>query len=447
MGIDQVSAIQKNVVNKGICVGCGACVALDESGLSEMIDSSSGPIPKFSNRASIPDNIETICPGYGCNYPELYVQHYGTVPDRWLLGHQERVRTGYAADDSIRRLGASGGVLTRVLVYLLESGRVDGVIVAEQGRPSPLQARYRVATTAKEVIDCAQSIYIPVSMIDSLKEIDDEKSYAMVCLPDQSAALRQMQHLGDKKALQIKYVIGPYVGTSLQPEAINAFLKSNRIDQSDAVTSLKWRAGEWPGYLEIKTESGRMIRSKKVYYNYLIPFYVTQASLQSMDFANEFADLAVGEAWSPEFEKEGKGHSVIVTRSTDMEEILSEMIQNNLIEAMVVDPMQATEMHGHMLDFKKRGSYLRNRWRRVIGLKAPDFGYVPKKISLSRMLVEIVICSIFFLARRSISRKILQKIPERIMGPFFNKTRLLWKSVSKPTKRKGLADIEMVVGK
>ena len=84
-------------------------------------------------------------------------------------------------------------------------------------------------------------------------------------------------------------------------------MRSKGVSDDDAVTSLRWRAGEWPGYLQIQTASGREIRSKKVYYNFLIPFYITQASLQSMDFANEFADVSVGDAWSPRFESQGAG--------------------------------------------------------------------------------------------------------------------------------------------
>ena len=75
----------------------------------------------------------------------------------------------------------------------------------------------------------------------------------MVCLPDQSAALRSMQHLGNERALQIKYVVGPYVGTSLQPGALKAFLRSNKVDKNDDVLSLSgeqvsgldiWRLGQ-----------------------------------------------------------------------------------------------------------------------------------------------------------------------------------------------------------
>ena len=31
-----------------------------------------------------------------------------------------------------------------------------------------------------------------------------------------------------------------------------------------SVTSVKWRAGSWPGYLEIMTESGRVLVHKGV---------------------------------------------------------------------------------------------------------------------------------------------------------------------------------------
>ena len=441
----QQKELEKNVVNAGICFGCGACVAMDQSEESEMVDSDTGPIPLFTGNADFCIDLKDVCPGYGCDYPSLYKKHYSKLPENWLLGNLEKVRVGHAKDESIRQLGASGGVLTRVLIYMLESGEVDAVIVAEQGSPTPLQARFKIVTTREEIINCAQSIYIQVSMLDSLKLLEPNKRYAMVCLPDQSAALRSMQHLGNERALQIKYVVGPYVGTSLQPGALKAFLRSNKVDKNDDVLSLKWRAGEWPGYLEIRTKSGRVIRSKKVYYNYLIPFFITQGSLQSMDFVNEFADLSVGDAWSPKYEKEGGGFSVVVTRTGAMERIIEEMIDANLLSASEIDPLHASDMHGHMLDFKKRGSWLRNKWRKAVGLRAPDFGYAPKSIGRGRVLVEMVICSIFIMARNPVARGILTLIPERYIGPLFNQARLTWKSISRPTKRKGLSEIEIVV--
>jgi coenzyme F420 hydrogenase subunit beta len=62
---------------------------------------------------------------------------------------------------------------------------------------------------------------------------------------------------------------------------------------------------------------------------------------------------------------------------------------------------------------------------------------------ISRYIVEIVISGVFVVCRNSISRKFLEFIPESIIGPFFNKSRLLWKDLSKPTKRKGLSGLNI----
>ena len=91
---------------------------------------------------------------------------------------------------AVRDAGASGGAMSRVLIHLLESGRVDAVIVARQGIPSPEQASWHVARTREEILECAQSVYIPVPMLDGLRHLSPGKRYAITCVPEQSAALR-----------------------------------------------------------------------------------------------------------------------------------------------------------------------------------------------------------------------------------------------------------------
>ena len=50
--------------------------------------------------------------------------------------------------------------------------------------------------------------------------------------------------------------------------AIRSFLRGRGIKDSNKINSLKWRAGEWPGYLEIILGDGRVTRAEKFYYNY-----------------------------------------------------------------------------------------------------------------------------------------------------------------------------------
>ena len=102
-------------------------------------------------------------------------------------------------------------------------------------------------------------------------------------------------------------------------------------------------------------------------------------------------------------------------------------------------------MHGHMLDFKKRGSYIRNLLNKKVGKYAPDYGYRPLKISLYRVTIELIIITIFFIGQTRIARYLLGQCPEFLIGPLFNKLRLFWKKISRPTKRKGLGEYKVKI--
>ncbi len=411
-----------------------------------MADTSLGPRPVFAQEgADLPELAWRACPGKGVDHPTLYRGHYGALPENWLLGVARRVRTGHSGDPDIRRRGASGGVLSHVLSHLLETRAIDAAIVVKQGVPEPEKARVVIARTRSEILAAAQSVYVPVSVLDILPRLAQGEVYAMTCLPDQAASLRALQLAGHAPARQVRYVVGPYTGTALVPAALRCYLRAKGVRDDEAITSLEWRAGEWPGYLEIRTSSGKVFRSKKVYYNFLIPFFIAQQSLQEMDFTNEFCDLSIGDAWSPRFESEGGGHSVIVTRSDAMERIVGGMAACGLLITEEVDPLEALEMHGHMLDFKKRGSFIRNRVRVHLGKRAPDFGLRPERIPLSRFAAELVVSGLFLLARTRLARKLVEYAPEDLIGPLFDRLRLAWKAASKPTKRRGLSDLRMVV--
>jgi coenzyme F420 hydrogenase subunit beta len=409
-----------------------------------MEDTPEGPRPQFVSHPDFTADPFKACPGKGLDYPDLYQRVYGSLPENWLTGPSIMVRTGHAADETVRSNGASGGVLTRVLIHLLKEKLVDAVVVARQGLPTAEKARAVFATTREEVLAAAQSVYIPVAMLDQLRKFEPGKRYAMTCLPDQAAALRRLQMDEHPQAQQVAYVLGPYTGTAMYPAAIRSFLRSAKVRDDDPIVRLQWRAGEWPGYLEIKTASGRVLRSSKFYYNYLIPFFITRNSRLNMDFANEFCDLSVGDAWSPQFEQAGGGHSVITTRTEPMERVLAKMIAEGLIIASPIDALKATEMHGHMIDFKRRGGYLRNRIRRCFGLPAMNFGMRPDPLPLGRVLVELVISTLFLIGGTALARWCVSRIPEGIIGPLFNRLRLTWKTLSKPTKRKGLGHLKMI---
>lgn len=135
----------------------------------------------------------------------------------------------------------------------------------------------------------------------------------------------------------------------------------------------------------------------------------------------------------------------MVTRTEEMEAIIQEMEAKGLLVLNREDPLKAGDMHGHMLDFKKRGGYIRCSIRRLLGKPAPDYGYAPKHIAASRKAVECVVSTIFACCRTRPARWLVCKIPEKWLGPVFNRMRLGWKAISRPTKRKGLSAYEITI--
>jgi coenzyme F420 hydrogenase subunit beta len=442
-----IQKLQQNVVDKNRCFGCGLCTAPFNNKKAFMKKTNDVPIPVFNllEKEDIDLKYYKACPGLEIDYYELYQKFYKSIPSNWYSGIVRKSAIGYSLNQTVRLNSSSGGIISEVLIYLLENKLIDAAILVKQGTiDSPKDAKYFFARNKRDILDCSQSIYTPVSTLDSLKEFVPNENYAITCLPEQSAAIRYLQVNNDKTANQIKYVLGPYTGTSLNNLAIDALLRMSKIKSSDLIKQIKWRAGEWPGKLKIEMNSGKVIESEKIYYNFLIPFYISNQSMQSYDFVNEFADLSVGDAWSPKYESIKKGFSVVISRNDKMNKILDDMKKNKIIELSNVEKKEILNMHGHMIDFKKRGSYIRKKFKNLLGQETASNGLRPDKISFLRYCVEFLIIFIFKISSLSISRRLLEMIPIPLLGPFFNRLRLLWKDISKPIKRNKLSKLNMV---
>lgn len=443
------NTLKEQVIDGGLCTHCGLCAGLSEGQLT-MQETAAGPLPRpaagiHPQTIDLPNEALTACPGYQVDYPALYQHVFGAMPENRLAGNCKEAFISYATDAGVRRQGASGGVITQALLYLLESGQIDGAVVVQQGVSQPWQAQPIIARTREDILRASQSVYAPVPVNTILAQLNDESGrLAFVGLPDQVAAIRQLQRVNHPAVACIEYILGPYVGTNMTFEAVRSFLRSNGVPDAREIAVLRYREGEWPGYLYIKLKDGREFKAEKFYYNYLIPFYITNGTLFAVDFTNELTDFSVGDAWSPSYEERGKGFSVVLARTERGLNLLHEMQEAGLITLDATPLDEALAMHGHMLDFKKRGAFIRLQWRRWRGLPVPDYGYQPRDIPLSRYLVECIVSGLFLVGRTRLARWIVEQIPLSVIGPFFNFLRQTWKRFSKPVKRQGLQTIDFV---
>ena len=435
--------LKHRVIAPGLCTHCGTCVGLSTPELT-MASSSSGPVPKALGPgagAAHPYAYEA-CPGKGLNYPDLYQHVFGSLPESWLIGPQKQLFVGHSTDEALRQNAASGGIITQVLVHLLHEGFVDGAVVVVQGRPEPWSAEPVLATSEEEILSASQSVYVPVPVNTILAKVEAFPGrLAYVGLPDQVSSIRQLQALGHGPSKKIEIILGPYVGTYMYFEAIESFLSSNGVFDLNEVVRLKYREGEWPGHLCIELGNGRLLTADKFYYNYLIPFFVTNSSLMSVDFTNELTDISVGDAWHPRYEKKGGGYSAIIARSENGLHILEDLRHKKRISL----EKKGYSMHAHMIEFKKRGAFIRMGLRKKFGKAVPEYGYQVRNIPQRRTLIELCIMAIFAVCRTRTAKRLLRQVPIRWMGPLFNHLRISWKRISKPGKREGLLDLEFEI--
>ena len=438
--------LSAQVIDAGNCMHCGACAGLNP-GLLEIVDTEAGPLPHLKRPPAASDEpglalAWAVCPGRGVPVPELF-DHLGARPGSWLLGPYQAIYLGHAADERIRRRAASGGIITALLVHLLETGRVEAALVVRVGLATPECAGATLARSRDELLAASQSAYEVLPTLHLLPRISATAGpVAAVALPEQAAAIRMLQAAGHPAAAKIQFLAGPYVGTNMYRGAVRAFLAGHGVRAEEEVSSLEWRAGEWPGRLRVRLADGRCFEAPKFYYNYLTPFYLARNTLITPDFTNELADVSVGDAWSRELEAASGGHSVVIARSEAGRLLIEEMRRAGLVKLEQIPAERAIAMHAHMIDFKKRGAFLRLERERRRGRPVPVYGYRPAAIPAGRRIAERFIAGFLWIARR---RTLLHLLPPGLLGPSFAVIRRIWKAVSKPVKRRGLSATEFVI--
>jgi coenzyme F420 hydrogenase subunit beta len=430
----------EDVIRHDLCNRCGSCVGLS-AGKIAFSDRTGKYVPVIHK----PMDKETsgiiwhACSGKGFSFPEQRVSVFGDPEGHPYLGHYQKIYTGYSNDPEIRLGSASGGILSSVLTWLLEKKMIDGAVVLGMSEKEPWLTRPFIATTAEEILEAAQSKYIISSVNEILPEIGRfNGTLAYVGLPGQVQSIRLLQQVDHPFVRNIRYVFGPFYGNTLHFSSVKSFLRSFGIKDHRQIRKLYFRYGEWPGKMRVELKDGSLFELPKFHANYLIPFHILKNSLLCTDLTNEYTDISGGDAWAPVYEERGKGFSMVISRSEAGEKILQQMIAEGRLTLEPESTEKAVEMHSHGYDLKKRGTFIRMKYRGWLGKPNPDYGYELKGFPVSRYMMEVIIDALFLVSGTGIARWIVERIPPKTIGGVFEKARKLWKKSTHKIKRERL---------
>lgn len=424
-----------------LCNRCGTCVGMAD-GAIEFEDRTGKYRPVVKNKIddTLADKIWEACSGKEFDFLKYNRLIYGeNARYDQFTGVYQSISIGHATNEGIRRNSASGGIITNILIWLLEKKRIDGAVVLGMSEKEPWLTQPFIATTKEELLRAAQSKYIISSVNEIIPEIAKFKGVlAYVGLPGQVQSIRKLQAMNHPDVKNIKYIFGPFYGNTLHFSSVKSFLRSYKEKDYTQVTKLYFRYGEWPGNMRVELKSGRVIELPKFHANYLIPFHILKNSLLCSDLSNEFTDISGGDAWAPVYEERGKGFSIVFARSDAGQQIIDEMQKEGVLDLSEIDVDEAHKMHSHGIDLKKRGTFIRMKYRKWLGLSVPDYGYTVSGFSFSRYFMEFIIDFLFISFGTGLARFIVEQINPSFLGRVFEKTRTIWKKSTHKIKRNKL---------
>lgn len=327
--IGSISSIPQN----HLCISCGSCAGICPKGcISLEINHSATHLePKVNDLQCTHCGLCTsVCPGAGWDAEELTPNMHIGEPVNYL-GYVVNCYVGCSLNEVIRMNSASGGIVTELLMYLLENGYVDGVIISRMKKGFPLETETFIARTKAEIISSQKSIYCPVPAGKILSEIlTVNGKFAFVGLPCHIAGIKKAQRINKLLAERIVITVGLFCSRTPNYKATESLLKNVDVSKEQVYT-LEYRGRGHPGKLRIELRDGSEVFVDHLDYRYwgyafLYHFKPLRCWL-CHDHGAMLADISCGDNWigKDPFRHDQKGSSIIVVRTQFVENILSQM--------------------------------------------------------------------------------------------------------------------------
>ena len=235
---------------------------------------------------------------------------------RDLVGRHQATFVGYAAEETVRDSAASGGAVTALLLHALETGLADGALVCVTSvEHGVVRARYRIATTADEVLAARGSTYVLGEFVREAIPLIEAfpGTLAVVGLPCEITALARRVHLAEKVTCRIAL----FCGHATRPELVDALTERLAEEAGAELTGFSFRTGAWRGRMRATFANGAEVeRSSATYTLYQNLWYFSaRKCLACADHFGYDADVCAGDLWSARYKREPVKHTALIAKT------------------------------------------------------------------------------------------------------------------------------------
>lgn len=322
-----------------------------------------------------------VCPGADVNIPDFEHFLFGRrrSDEDNNLGIFKKSLKGFATDQIVRKAGASGGIISALILYGLEKGIIDCALVAGFKKSEPWRTEAKIARNASEVLEAARSkqAVVPVNSLLTQAVQMGFSNIAIVGLPCHVHGIRKIQHLGLPTSLakKIKLTLGLFCAGEFYYEGTKHIIQEiGRVEDFKTIKKIDYRGGEWPTYFVITLDNGKEIFLDRHFcsLHMLIGVFKRDRCQVCIDWSNELSDIAGGDYWEGSEAGGGQlGTSMCLVRTETGEKIIKSALDDRVLTMEPLDPFKIISNFG--FELKKHGAMFRLLQRRRFGTPCPDY--------------------------------------------------------------------------
>jgi coenzyme F420 hydrogenase subunit beta len=323
-----------------------------------------------------PDEIAAFnryCPGLGYRPP---VAERGVGVDE-LWGPVRDVRIAWAADESVRLRGSSGGALTAMIVSLLESATVDAVVALSPDSGTPLRNEARVIRRPGEALLAAGSRYAPGAPMDRLMDLPGSARIAVVGKPCDIAGLRHALATDSARFPTVVVLLSFFCAGQPSEVATREVLEELAVGVED-VTTISYRGNGWPGAFSVTTGDGE---TREMPYSEawgrILNKHLHNRCKTCIDSVGHHADVVAADMWEtdergyPSF-AEGDGQSAVIVRTRAGAAIYDHAVGSAQLSDKALDIDQLKRVQPYQVE-RRKFAVARGLGFRAAGVPVPSW--------------------------------------------------------------------------
>lgn len=397
----------KDVVDWGLCTGCGACYfACDKANVTLVNIESAGIRPRFKSDCGTCTACLTICPGYhidgaapssGANHPEL-----GPVLEIW---------EGHAADPEIRFRGSSGGVLTALALFCLDREDMASVLHTAMDESTPWTNKTVQSHNRTELLARTGSRYAPSSPCEGLQQIEDSsKPCVFIGKPCDASAVSMLSSSRPQLSRKIGLSLTFFCAGTPSTKGTLDLLKSLDAPPHQ-VSAVRYRGDGWPGKFSVSGSNGTNGKSLSYQdsWSRLAGYRPLRCHL-CPDGLGQSADISCGDAWERFSDTPNPGRSIVIVRTPRGRDILRRAIEAKYVELERVGPEAAIAAQPSLLQ-RRSELFGRSLAMRLLLVPTPTFSGFPLFRSWLRLSFSRQFRTVAGTLRRILLRGLWRKRP------------------------------------